>query len=199
MQVELARDVAVDFDALERFGVTTSSCGVCGKASIRNLQENLDERHIEYSKPSQNACERSFEEWRVDSKTIRALPQKLHEAQQVFSQTGGLHASALFARDGELRLLREDVGRHNALDKLVGARFLENKIPLCDGIVLLSGRVSFELVQKAVVAGVQFVAAIGAPSSLAVEVARRFDLTLVGFLRDDRFNIYSGEKRVRLD
>ena len=188
VQIELSENVELDLSRLERHFFTSSSCGVCGKTSIRNVQQTLDE--IEYSKGETR-------DFKVAAAVLHALPHTLRSAQNVFEQTGGLHAAALFDVRGNLLLLREDVGRHNALDKLIGARFLENSLPLQDEIVLLSGRVSFELVQKAVVAGVVVLVAVGAPSSLAVDVARRFDITLLGFLRNGRFNIYSGAGRIR--
>lgn len=193
VQIDLQPDVEIDFDQLERFGTTTSSCGVCGKTSIEAVRQTLNEKAaIEYSNDDLQP-----DGFIVQTNVIHALPQLLRHAQSVFDQTGGLHAAALFDASGNLLALREDVGRHNALDKLIGAQFLENKLPLHDKIVLLSGRVSFELVQKAVVAGVPILAAVGAPSSLAVDVARSFGVTLLGFVRNDRFNIYSGAGRIK--
>ena len=198
VQIDLQANVEIDFERLERFGTTTSSCGVCGKTSIADLRtglDELDEATFEYSNdaPKDTSKSRDFV---VEAPTIHTLPHTLRAAQSVFDQTGGLHAAALFDGAGNLLMLREDVGRHNALDKLIGAQFLENQLPLCDKIVLLSGRVSFDLVQKAVVAGVPILAAVGAPSSLAVDVARSFGLTLLGFVRNERFNIYSGAHRI---
>jgi FdhD protein len=127
---------------------------------------------------------------------IHQLPEILRQSQIVFGVTGGLHASALFDADGNLEILREDVGRHNALDKVIGAEFLAGKTPLSDKILLVSGRVSFELVQKALMAGIPILAAVGSPSSLAVELAEEYGMTLIGFVRGNRFNIYSGRLRV---
>jgi FdhD protein len=133
----------------------------------------------------------------VSAGTIYSLPDKLREAQGLFDATGGLHAAALFDKDGELLALREDVGRHNATDKLVGWALLQGRLPLADHVVMVSGRSSFEILQKCLVAGVPIVCAISAPSSLAVDVAREFGMTLVGFLREGRFNVYAGSDRIR--
>jgi len=164
------------------FGVT-SACGVCGKASIDSIEvasEPLPEGPV------------------VHATTIAELPERLRAAQRTFDRTGGLHATGLFTADGELVLVREDVGRHNALDKAIGNRLLAGETPLGGTVALVSGRASFELVQKAAVAGIPMLCAVGAPSSLAVDAARRLGLTLVGFLRDGRFNVYAGASRVAL-
>ena len=130
---------------------------------------------------------------------IRSLPARLREAQKVFDRTGGLHACGLFTASGDLVLVREDVGRHNAVDKLIGRAYLDNRLPLSNHLLMLSGRTSFELVQKSVMAGIPLLAAVGAPSSLAVKTALRFGMTLIGFLREDRFNIYTAQSRLTRD
>lgn len=178
IRVELAPDVAVRTATLERNFYTTSSCGVCGKASLLALRSVCPPR-------------RSNDLF-VSVKTIYALPGLLRASQPLFATTGGLHGAALFTAEGHLVLSREDVGRHNAVDKLLGHQFLEDAIPLRDKILMLSGRVSFELLQKAVMGGIPMVVAVGAPSSLAVRVAQDFDITLIAFLRDGRFNVYHG-------
>ena len=167
----------------ERHFVATASCGICGKAS-------LDEVAIR--------CEPIPAGPVVTRATILALPDRLREGQAVFERTGGLHASGLFDPNGVLLALREDVGRHNALDKLVGWAVLAGLMPLNDRILMVSGRVSLEIVQKAAVAGIPIVCAVSAPSDLAVEAAGRFGQTLVGFLRGDGFNVYTGRERIRL-
>lgn len=182
IRVDLNEGVKVDLKSLDRHFYTTSSCGVCGKSSIEALSANV--KTI------------SDEGFRVSSEMIHSLPETLRSSQAVFDQTGGLHASALFTVEGMLDIVREDVGRHNALDKVIGAKFLDGALPLSDKILLVSGRISFELVQKALMAGIPLIAAVGAPSSLAVELAAEYGMTVVGFVRDERFNIYCGESRV---
>jgi FdhD protein len=171
-----------DLRPLERHFYTTSACGVCGKASL----EQLELRGCPVIGPGPE----------VSAKTIYSLPEKLRAAQGLFEATGGLHAAALFDAQGELVALREDVGRHNATDKLVGWALLEGRLPLGGHIVMVSGRSSYEILQKCLAAGVPIVCAVSAPSSLAVDVARQFDMTLVGFLRNNRFNVYSVPERV---
>jgi FdhD protein len=184
VNVELRGGREYDLRPLERHFYTSSACGVCGKASL----EQLDLRGCPVALPGPE----------VSAETLYSLPEKLREAQGLFDATGGLHAAALFDDGGNLVTLREDVGRHNATDKLVGWALLENRLPLSGHIVMVSGRSSFEILQKCLTAGVPFVCAISAPSSLAVDVAREFGMTLVGFLRERRFNVYAGHERVAL-
>jgi FdhD protein len=182
VNVELRGGHDYDPRLLERHFYTTSACGVCGKASLEQLE--LRGCPVIPTGPE------------IAAQTIYSLPEKLREAQGLFEATGGLHAAALFDAEGGLVALREDVGRHNATDKLLGWALLEGRLPLSDHIVMVSGRSSFEILQKCLAAGVPVVCAISAPSSLAVDVARRFDMTLVGFLRGKRFNVYSAPERV---
>ncbi len=182
IRVDLSEGVDIDLKRLERHFYTSSSCGVCGKSSIEALQTGA--KRIENDR------------LKIDASLIHRMPEALLARQQAFEKTGGLHASALFDGNGTLDLVREDVGRHNALDKVIGAKLLAGQLPLNESILLVSGRASFELVQKALMAGIPILAAVGAPSSLAVELAREFGMTLIGFVRDDRFNIYSERQRV---
>jgi FdhD protein len=182
VRVELSTDATVSPANLERNFYTTSSCGICGKASLLALETVCPPRRIN--------------DFYISAEILYLLPTRLREAQHVFDRTGGLHGAGLFNAAGDLLLLREDVGRHNAVDKLLGAEFLEDSTPLRESLLLLSGRASFELLQKALMGGIAMVASVGAPSSLAVQVARRFDITLVGFLRESHFNIYHGAQHV---
>ncbi len=183
INVTLANDVKVDAQIFERHSFMASSCGVCGKKSIaavrikRNYQ-SID--HLPLLKPE----------------FIHALPDALRAVQAAFASTGGIHASALFDLEGNIIVAREDVGRHNALDKVIGSQFVMEALPLSQSILLVSGRASFELVQKAAHAGIPVLAAVGAPSSLAVQLARECGMTLLGFVRDNRFNVYAGGERV---
>jgi len=209
VRVELAPAATFDSARLERHFFTNSSCGICGKTTLDALQ-TLRPTPITDS-------------FQIPPSLLHALPDFLRDAQPVFDRTGGLHAAALFDLNGKLLVLREDVGRHNALDKLIGSHFhlesseetevknsgisvlpsekpnycgKENPFPLKGRLLLVSGRASFELLQKTIMAGIPLIAAVGAPSSLAVDLARQFNVTLVGFLRNNRFNIYSGEERI---
>jgi FdhD protein len=182
VRVELVPEAAVSMPNLERNFYTTSSCGICGKASLLALRSVCPPR-------TNNSLS-------VSASLLYSLPDCLRSGQDVFKRTGGLHASGLFDSEGHLHAIREDVGRHNAVDKLIGAEFLADRLPLRDRILLLSGRASFELLQKALMAGISMVVSVGAPSSLAVQVAKEFDITLVGFLRCDHFNVYQGAGRI---
>jgi FdhD protein len=179
-------DMRAHFDAtrMQRNFFASSSCGVCGKASIDQLAVS---------------CEHVADGPVVSRRIITSLPDALRAEQRVFESTGGLHATGLFDPAGRLLVAREDVGRHNAMDKLIGNRLLAGESPLSSSIALVSGRASFELVQKAAVAGIPIVCAVSAPSTLAVETARRLGVTLIGFLRGDRFNIYTHAQRVDLE
>lgn len=181
--VELDFHVEPSMQGLERNFYTTSSCGVCGKASVDAVR--VTSRYTAHDSPLT-----------VTSSLLHTLQGKLRGNQEVFEATGGLHASALFDSKGDLMIVREDVGRHNALDKVIGAAFRQGLVPLKNHVLLLSGRISFELVQKASMAGIPVVAAIGAPSTLAVSVAEECGMTLVGFLRDSRFTVYTGASRL---
>ncbi|MER3428995.1 MAG: formate dehydrogenase accessory sulfurtransferase FdhD [Pyrinomonas sp.] len=183
VNVYLSAEVSFDLTKLTRHVYTSSSCGICGKASLELVRAVCPRRPVG--------------EALFTPEYFLALPAAQRQAQRLFSRTGGLHATALFDAQGRLKLLREDVGRHNAMDKLIGALLLQDGLPASNTTVLVSGRASFELVQKALMAGIPTLAAVGAPSSLAIELAREFGMTLVGFLRDDRFNVYAGGERVR--
>ena len=184
VRVELATDVEVALDRLERHFYTSSSCGVCGKSSLDAVavQGHYDLHKI-------GLC--------VSAEKLGSLPSSLREQQAVFERTGGLHASGLFDVFGNITAVREDVGRHNALDKLIGQALLANSLPLTDFGIVVSGRASFELMQKAMMAGIPLLAAVGAPSSLAVELAEEFGMTLIGFLKKDKLNIYTRSDRIQ--
>lgn len=183
VRVVLRPGAEVDLQRLERHFYTTSSCGVCGKASIAALQLNRCPRL-----PSDGPI--------VSAQLLYQLPERLRAAQEIFDSTGGLHAAALFRIDGSLEALREDVGRHNAVDKLIDMRLIERNLDFSDRILFLSGRISFELTQKALIAGIPIVAAVGAPSSLAIQLAEEFGISLVGFVRGRRLNVYSSPWRI---
>jgi len=173
---------ALDMLLAERRNVTTnSSCGLCGRLTIESLQSD---------RPPLTSS------WTVGSSAVLELPDRLRRAQAVFEETGGLHAAGLFARDGRLETIAEDVGRHNAVDKVIGRMLMAEQLPLSDHMLFVSGRTSFEIVQKAFIAGIPFVAAVSAPSSLAVELAEECGITLIGFLRGRNFNIYAHPERV---
>ena len=182
VRVSLAPGVPVDLPRLERNFYTTSSCGICGKASLLALRTVCPPRVVN--------------RFVVAAETLYSLPDRLRDAQAVFDRTGGLHGAGLFDAAGQLLSSREDVGRHNAVDKLLGGEFLAGRTPLRDRLLLLSGRASFELLQKSLMAGIPMVVSVGAPSSLAVQVAKEFDITLVGFLRGTHFNAYHGAQRL---
>ncbi|WP_109778293.1 formate dehydrogenase accessory sulfurtransferase FdhD [Streptomyces sp. CG 926] len=184
VNVQLAAGVPVPDITLERNVYTTSSCGLCGKASLDAVRTATRFPGI------------AADPVRVPAAVLSAMPDRLREAQKVFDRTGGLHAAGLFTARGELLDLREDVGRHNAVDKIVGRAYRSGRLPLAGAVLLVSGRASFELVQKAVMAGIPVLAAVSAPSSLAVDLALESGMTLVGFLRGPDMNIYAGEGRI---
>lgn len=181
VNVELSDPHMPGLERLERHFAMNSACGVCGKASIESLRTR--------AAPLQS-------DLRVPIETVLALPERMRGAQRIFASTGGLHAAALFDANGTLIVLREDVGRHNALDKLVGWALLAGRLPLRDTILLVSGRASYELVQKSIVAGIAVLCSVSAPSSLAVSLAREFGLTLCGFVRGTRANVYTAGERI---
>jgi FdhD protein len=181
--VELKKHIRPDTQRLTRHFYTSSSCGICGKASIGAINTLFNVKPLPFS-------------FTIDKKILFSLPENLLNQQTLFSKTGGLHASALFDSEGNLLLLREDVGRHNALDKLIGTCMIKKDLHCERSILLLSGRISFELVQKAIMAGIPFIAGVGAPSSLAIELSEKYNISLVGFLNDRRFNIYTGGDRI---
>lgn len=183
IRVKLKSGVDVDLKKLQRHFYTTSSCGVCGKTSLDALrvtgQKSLSDKTTMF-------CREIIITW----------PEILREKQHIFTKTGGLHAAAIFNQEGKLLFIKEDIGRHNAVDKVIGALLLENKLPAHKLALMVSGRASFELMQKSLVAGIPLLAAVSAPSSLAVQLAIEFDMTLIGFLRKDKFNIYTGAQRI---
>ena len=181
--IELDPTTRPDLRPLERHFVTSSACGVCGKASL----DALELRGVA-SIPAGP---------RLEPATVAALPDRLRSAQGVFDSTGGLHAAGIFDPDGEVVTVREDVGRHNAVDKLIGWAVLQNRLPLTENVVMVSGRSSYEILQKCLSAGVPIVCSVSAPSSLAVDVAARFGMTLIGFVRGSRFNVYAGPERIK--
>lgn len=183
--VFLEEDVQVDLVRLQRNLYSASSCGICGKASIDEVFLNIKKR--------ENDSVRG--KFFISRKNLTEAPNRLKDSQDVFEQTGGLHAAGLFNRDGELLIIREDVGRHNAIDKVIG-KALTDGIDLTDVMLQLSGRVSFEVIQKALMVGIPFVSAISAPTSLAIDFAKRGNLTLVGFMRGEKMNVYSSADRI---
>jgi FdhD protein len=182
--VELTDAVKLKLNSTKRFGTISSSCGLCGKTSIDAIRQNF-------------SAIRSTD-IRIDIDTLLSLPGLLRNAQSDFARTGGIHAAGIFAVNGKLKIAREDIGRHNAVDKAVGRAFLDQLLPLEKHLLLVSGRASFEIIQKALAAGIPIVAAVSAPSSLAVEFARDSNQTLIGFLRPPSFNIYTHIERVIL-
>ena len=182
IQAELVEEATPNLTKMRRHFFASSSCGICGKASIDAVRSRL------LSAPNP--------EFRVEAELLTSLPDVLRSSQDVFQRTGGLHAAALFDSSGGLLVVREDIGRHNAVDKVIGWALLDHRVPLGNAILLVSGRGGFEIVQKALVAGIPILASVSAPSSLAVQLARELRMTLVGFLRGRRFVIYSGEERI---
>jgi FdhD protein len=182
--VDFKAGAKLKLNSTKRFGTISSSCGLCGKASIDAIRQN-------FSAITSSGI-------RVGIETVLSLPEKLRSAQSDFARTGGIHAAGIFDVDGELKIAREDIGRHNAVDKAIGRAFLDSLLPLSGHLLLVSGRASFEIVQKALAAGIPIVAAISAPSTLAMSFARESNQTLIGFLRPPSFNIYTHVERVIL-
>jgi FdhD protein len=182
VRAKLAPEATPDFAKMRRHFFAASSCGICGKASIDAVRART------LAPPNEG--------FRVDPEALLRMPETLRESQAVFGRTGGLHAAALFDAAGELLVLREDIGRHNAVDKVIGWALLDERVPLSSVVLMVSGRGGFEIVQKAMVAGLPVVASVSAPSSLAVQLARELRQTLIGFLRGRRFVIYAGEDRI---
>lgn len=182
VDVELSQDAAPDFEKMRRHFFAASSCGICGKASIDAVRSHV----MQPPNP----------DFQFDPEILVGLPDALRSSQDVFERTGGLHAAALFDSQGTLLVLREDIGRHNAVDKVIGWALREARLPLGESVLLVSGRGGFEIVQKAIVAGVPIVASVSAPSSLAAQLARELRLTLIGFLRGRRFVVYAGPERI---
>lgn len=187
IQFNLKKGVDIDFKKVQRNFYTTSSCGVCGKASIEAVMSLADFEKADFEKKITK---------KLSANLLLSLPEKLFQKQSMFQETGGIHAAALFDFEGDLLEIQEDVGRHNALDKLVGTAFLKNELPLSDKILLVSGRLGFELVQKAAAAEISIIAAVGAPTSLAIDLASAAGITVVGFLKNKKFNVYSHEKLI---
>lgn len=183
--VDLISGARVKLRPAQRFGTISSSCGICGKTNIETIRQSFA------AIKSANV--------RIDIETLLSLPEKLRKAQSDFARTGGIHAAGIFDIDGELKIAREDIGRHNAVDKAIGRAFLDDALPSDRHVLLVSGRASFEIVQKSLAAGIPIIAAVSAPSTLAVEFARENNQTLIGFLRPPRFNIYTHVERVRFD
>lgn len=189
VRVELKPNVAVNLQLLQRNFYATSSCGICGKASIEAIENMVC--NLANQKTKENSL-------KIGLDFIVSLPKILAKHQKVFEYTGGLHAAALFDSEGKIIILREDIGRHNALDKIIGNALMQDFLPLHNSILLMSSRASFELIQKAVMANISIIVTIGAPSSLAIQTAEQFGITLIGFLRNETFNIYTGKDRILL-
>jgi len=182
--IDLKEGVKLKLNSTKRFGTISSSCGLCGKTNIEAIRQN-------FPPITSKAI-------RIDIETLLALPEKLRNAQSDFARTGGIHAAGIFDVKGELKIAREDIGRHNAVDKAIGRAFLDGRLPLYEHLLLVSGRASLEIIQKALAAGIPIIAAVSAPSTLAVSFARQGNQTLIGFLRPPSFNIYAHVERVIL-
>ncbi len=185
VDIDLAAGVKLKLNSAQRFGTISSSCGICGKNSIEAIRQNF--RKIKSSKV------------RIEIETLLSLPERLRQGQSDFARTGGIHAAGIFGLNGRPKIVREDIGRHNAVDKTIGRAFLDGSLPLDRDVMLVSGRASFEIVQKALAAGIAIIASVSAPSTLAVRFARESNQTLVSFLRPPSFNIYSHIDRLILD